>query len=90
MMNTNEVFEQGLEMFRRAVDLDSEEFKIKDMEDEEHWITKNLRLLIHTFSCFMIIDRYEVMIELLKREIRTIDSQKSSLTKEKEKLKWLL
>ena len=67
-------------MFRRAVNLDSEEFKNKDLEDEEHWLSKNLRLLIHTFSCFMIIDRYEVMIELIKREIRTIDSQKDYQT----------
>ena len=64
-------------MFRQAINITIEEGMQSDyIDNEEHWITGNLRKLLQTFSYFMIIDRYEVMMELIKRELRFQNANK--------------
>jgi hypothetical protein len=53
------------------LDLAGESAPDRSLDNEEHWLSKHLRMLLQTFSCFMIIDRYEIMIELIKRELKT-------------------
>ena len=49
-------------MFRDALMINDE----KNLDDEEHWISANLRNLIRSFANFVIIDQYEIMLELIK------------------------
>ena len=55
-------------------------------EEEEHWLSWHLRELISAFSCFMIIDQYEIMLELIKSELKSSNFD----TPDHKLLKWLL
>jgi hypothetical protein len=55
-------------MFRDALMINDE----KNLDDEEHWISANLRNLIRSFANFVIIDQYEIMLELIKGELSVI------------------
>jgi hypothetical protein len=47
-------------------------------------------MLLQTFSCFMIIDRYEIMIELIKRELKATHNEAMEASPKQKKLRWVL
>ena len=58
-------------MFRDALMINDE----TNLDDEEHWLSVNLRNLIRSFANFVIIDQYEIMLELIKGELSVIKKQ---------------
>jgi hypothetical protein len=83
----NEIINQGLLAFKRAVSLENEE-GINYDEEERPLLTKKLKELLIAFSHFVIVDEYEIMLELIKGQLKKMKS--SALSKEIEDINWLL
>ena len=66
--NKSEVIQLGIKTFKDAM-----EVQISDIDDEEDWISRNLIMLIQSFANFVIIDEYEIMLELIKGEIKSLN-----------------
>jgi hypothetical protein len=69
--NKSEIIALGIKKFRDAMVIK----KKQDLDDEDHWLARNLRHLIKSFANFVIVDQYEIMLELIKGELKGINRE---------------
>jgi hypothetical protein len=85
--NKSEIIQLGIKSFREALKVETQ----VSIDEEEHWISRNLRMLLQSFGNFVIVDQYEIMLELIKGELKTLKKNiPINGTKKDEQIKWLL
>ena len=92
--NVSELIEAGIGLFKQAISLTSEEVTVKDenkyyQEEDEPHITHILKILVKSFAHFVVVDEYEILLELIKGHLKYLKTihEKSADQKNQE---WVL
>jgi hypothetical protein len=74
IIDVNEVISQGLKTFKKAVSLqDFDNEYVHNVEDylKTQKIIYSFKMLIKSLACFIIADEYEILLELIKGELKS-------------------